>query len=328
MFRKDRGSDRPARPGTGQRGADAQPKLDAGSSRSGAGPKLARTGTPKRGGTEAKAAPVGSAPARAPWPKPTPPGVTPNRLTALLGEPVTRPVNPPSEPVANEPRRDSGKRMHIGQDISISGEITTCDVLVIDGHVDAKVRECGRLEIGPAGTLHGDIEVKNAEIGGHFDGKLNVTDRLTVRGTGRVSGTVRYGRLEVTVGGQLRGDIAPAEDLDEAAEHPSPPALSEVSPAGLDRPSAASILRPSPRPEPRVSEPVASDRPEPTALEERPEPKAPANSTAEARAASTASPTAPAGGTGNDSAEPSEESHPQAPEHGAVTRLLGQSAAE
>lgn len=238
MFRKDRGMDRPSRPKLTQRN-DTPPKLESAK----ASPARSNQGKPAAGDTETEVPPAKQT--RAPWSRPMP-GSTPNRLTALLGEPVTRPVNAAPEQTVSEPRRETGKRMHIGQDISISGEITTCDVLVVDGHVDATVRDCGRLEIGPAGTLRGDIEVRNAEIGGHFDGELKVLDRLTVRGTGRVSGVVRYGRLEVTVGGQLRGDIAPAdqdEESDVKETVAETPALERPdSPA---RPSAASILKPN-----------------------------------------------------------------------------------
>ena len=258
MFRKDRGMDRPSRPKSAQRGAET-PKLEPGKGAAG-GPMLGRgAGLNRRQASLPEAAmpnpPGGGALVRPPA------GAIPNRLNALLGEPVTRPVNPAPDQMISEPRRETGKRMHIGQDISISGEISTCDVLVIDGHVDATVRDCGRLEIGPAGTLRGDIEVRNAEIGGRFDGELKVTDRLTVRGTGRVSGVVRYGRLEVTVGGQLRGDIAPAEPAQAGAAaegaaaaaagvalgggaEERPDLRSEQRSDQLGRPSAASILKP------------------------------------------------------------------------------------
>lgn len=258
MFRKDRGIDRPSRPKPTQRGADA-PKLEPGKA-AGPGPSLGRMAPARRPTPEPEPASQGLD--RGGWPRASAAAV-PNRLTALLGEPVTRPVGPSAEPAAvSEPRRDTGKRMHIGQDISISGEITTCDVLVIDGHVDATVRDCGRLEIGPAGTLKGDIEVRNAEIGGRFDGELKVADRLTVRGTGRVSGVVRYGRLEVTVGGQLRGDIAPAEPAESAAAAPEGvPVASQPERADQQaRPSAASILKPQDAPaEPAASAPAADE---------------------------------------------------------------------
>lgn len=285
MFRKDRGMDRPARPKSAQRGSDSAPKLDPGKAAS-SGAAAGKPSAARRPNSMPEVELPDTTMGRPSWPRPTT-GATPNRLSALLGEPVTRPVGPAVEQTVSEPRRETGKRMHIGQDISISGEITTCDVLVIDGHVDATVRDCGRLEIGPAGTLRGDIEVRNAEIGGHFDGELKVVDRLTVRGTGRVAGVVRYGRLEVTVGGQLRGDIAPA-DPEEATTEVETDAAEAVVAEGPVRPSAASILKPA---EAKLIPSRADKQPEPPVAHDR-APETAKNAVAESAKAGAAAPKA------------------------------------
>ena len=87
--------------------------------------------------------------------------------------------------------------------------------------------------------------MRNAEIGGHFDGELKVSDRLTVRGTGRVKGQIRYGRLEVTIGGQMRGDIAPAIRSSQSRSRQAQEiATSRQKAEAPERPSAVSILQP------------------------------------------------------------------------------------
>jgi hypothetical protein len=63
-------------------------------------------------------------------------------------------------------------------------------------------------ESQPAGKL----EVEEAEINGIYEGELTVCKRLLVRGSGRVSGTVRYGQLEIERGGRLSGSFLPLGD--------------------------------------------------------------------------------------------------------------------
>jgi cytoskeletal protein CcmA (bactofilin family) len=46
-----------------------------------------------------------------------------------------------------------------------------------------------------------------AEISGSFEGALVARELLMVRAQGRVTGSVRYGRLEVERGGQINGDV-------------------------------------------------------------------------------------------------------------------------
>ena len=51
-------------------------------------------------------------------------------------------------------------------------------------------------------SFHDQIEVR-----GRFEGNLIVRNRLLIRATGRVSGTIRYGQIEIECGGQISGDI-------------------------------------------------------------------------------------------------------------------------
>ncbi|MGH6980650.1 MAG: polymer-forming cytoskeletal protein, partial [Stellaceae bacterium] len=47
-------------------------------------------------------------------------------------------------------------------------------------------------------------------VRGLFEGTLNVSGRLLVRSTGRVVGKVRYGQIEIEIGGQISGEIEAA----------------------------------------------------------------------------------------------------------------------
>ena len=63
------------------------------------------------------------------------------------------------------------------------------------------------MEIAPPGRFKGAAEIDVAEIHGHFEGTLTVRDRLVIHPTGRVTGTVRYGKISIAEGGQLSGDV-------------------------------------------------------------------------------------------------------------------------
>ena len=46
-----------------------------------------------------------------------------------------------------------------------------------------------------------------AEIRGEFNGNLTVRQKLVIYSTGKVTGTIRYGKLVIEEGGQLAGEI-------------------------------------------------------------------------------------------------------------------------
>ena len=117
------------------------------------------------------------------------------------------------------PEDAPGSRLFVGLNVKLKGvEISDCDLLVVEGRVEATVHSKA-MEIAKPGTLQGTVEVDVAEIHGDFSGELTARTRLVVHGTGRVSGTIRYGRLVVADGGTMTGDV---KEL-EAAEAPATP---------------------------------------------------------------------------------------------------------
>lgn len=104
---------------------------------------------------------------------------------------------------------DTGERkLTVGKGLSLAGEITACDVLVVEGKVEAKLSDGKLLEITETGQFRGSVEIENADIAGRYDGDLTVHGRLTLRGTGRITGIIKYGELEVNAGGQIIGEMS------------------------------------------------------------------------------------------------------------------------
>jgi cytoskeletal protein CcmA (bactofilin family) len=114
---------------------------------------------------------------------------------------------PPSRQQAEQDQY-SGKRLIVGQGIRLSGEISSCDRLVVEGAVEATLNDTRALEIAESGRFTGGCEVEEADISGVYEGDLTVRKRLFVRGSGKLTGTVRYGELELERGGQIAGNIS------------------------------------------------------------------------------------------------------------------------
>ena len=101
-----------------------------------------------------------------------------------------------------------GKRLIVGRGIRLSGEISSCERLVVQGEVEVTLNDTLALEIAEAGRFTGGCEVEEADISGVYEGDLTVRKHLCVRGTGRLSGTIRYAQLELERGGQIAGNIS------------------------------------------------------------------------------------------------------------------------
>lgn len=155
--------------------------------------------------TQAQETPTLQSPAtpRTPAAEPTPRTLTPGPLPGRRSEARSRPA--PAERMRMGEAEE--RKLIVGKGLSLSGEITACDVLVVEGKVEAKLSDGKLLEITETGQFRGAVEIENADIAGRYDGDLTVHGRLTIRGTGRVSGIVKYGELEVNAGGQIIGEM-------------------------------------------------------------------------------------------------------------------------
>jgi cytoskeletal protein CcmA (bactofilin family) len=101
----------------------------------------------------------------------------------------------------------SGSRLIVGPDVKLKGaEILDCDTLVVEGRVEATM-DSRVIRIADQGAYSGKVSIDIAEIHGSFDGELTARAQLIIHATGRVSGKIRYGKLVIDEGGELRGDI-------------------------------------------------------------------------------------------------------------------------
>jgi cytoskeletal protein CcmA (bactofilin family) len=119
----------------------------------------------------------------------------------------------PTAPATRQGEADH-KKLIVGREIILNGEIRTCDSLVVEGRVEAVLNECRSIDIAASGQFKGSADIESADISGRFDGDLTVHGRLTVRATGKVFGKVKYGQLEVERGGIISGTV---EALPESA---------------------------------------------------------------------------------------------------------------
>lgn len=102
---------------------------------------------------------------------------------------------------------ETGSRLVVGPNVKLKGaEIEDCDILVVEGRVEATMNS-RVLRVADKGAFSGKVEIDVAEIHGRFDGDLTARSQLVIHASGRVSGTIRYGKLLVEEGGELSGDV-------------------------------------------------------------------------------------------------------------------------
>lgn len=110
-------------------------------------------------------------------------------------------------PGQTETKRESNKTLTVGREITLSGEISSCERLIVEGEVRSTLDDCLTLEIARGGSFRGKATVETAKIAGRFEGEMDVGGCLILRSTGRVVGTIRYRDIEIERGGKIAGTL-------------------------------------------------------------------------------------------------------------------------
>jgi cytoskeletal protein CcmA (bactofilin family) len=143
-------------------------------------------------------------------------GTAPSRADPAPADRQSAPTVMPAAAAQSPP----GSKLFVGVNIKLKGvEVSDCDLLVIEGQVEATVHS-KEMQISQPGTLNGTAHIDVAEVHGEFTGELTARSRLVVHGTGKVSGTIRYGKLIVAEGGTISGDMKQIDAAETRAPAP------------------------------------------------------------------------------------------------------------
>ena len=155
------------------------------------------------------------------------PAASPAASAGVAAPAASKPFGSSSAPVSAQ-TAEGGSKLTVGPNIKLKGvEITDCDTLVVEGMVEATM-DSRVIQIAEQGAFKGSAEIDVAEIRGEFHGNLTVRQKLVIYATGKVTGTIRYGKLVIEEGGQLSGEIQ--FGFDTVAAAPSAPTVPAPSP--------------------------------------------------------------------------------------------------
>ena len=164
---------------------------------------------------------------------PVVPGTTPSALKDIVA-----PRRPSADQVASAP----GHRLVVGRDIVLTGEIESCETLIVEGRIEGKIADTRYLEIAESGRFKGSAAVEECVVAGACEGDITVAGLLTVRSKGRIKGKVSYAEIEIQRGGRLSGDV----EILTVRAVPDPVPAAAPNPADSPADASASGHEPGP----------------------------------------------------------------------------------
>ncbi len=87
----------------------------------------------------------------------------------------------------------------------ITGDIRSDSDLRLDGVMTGGLTSSGKVILGQAASIQGNIQCSNAEISGVVQGDIDAPEQLILRGQSRVEGSIRTSTLIVEAGSVFNG---------------------------------------------------------------------------------------------------------------------------
>lgn len=107
--------------------------------------------------------------------------------------------------------------VYIGAGVTLKGEISVPDLIIVDGTVEGDVT-ARAVSVGQTGVIRGKIVATEADISGSITDHIEIKQLLIVRSTGRAEGRVMYGEIELEKGAIVTGDLSATDDYRAVAK--------------------------------------------------------------------------------------------------------------
>lgn len=88
---------------------------------------------------------------------------------------------------------------------SITGDIISNGDIRIDGILKGNLNTKGKVVVGNEGVINGEIECKNADISGKVEGKIKVSELLSLSKSAKITGEITTNRLAIEPGAIFSG---------------------------------------------------------------------------------------------------------------------------
>jgi cytoskeletal protein CcmA (bactofilin family) len=119
----------------------------------------------------------------------------------------------------NENETTSNNINLIGFGTEIHGDINCNGDLRIDGTLIGNIAVKGKIVVGETGKIKGEIACKNADVSGFVDGKIMVSELLSLKSTAKVVGDMSTSRLAIEPGSRFTGYCDMSNNTDKKSDN-------------------------------------------------------------------------------------------------------------
>ncbi len=95
----------------------------------------------------------------------------------------------------------------IGADITVDGEITGSDPVVVEGTVKGRIDTDSSVTVAEQGVVEADVDTPDISVSGQVTGNITASDRAEITTEGRMVGDIKAPRILIADGAGFKGHI-------------------------------------------------------------------------------------------------------------------------
>ena len=101
--------------------------------------------------------------------------------------------------------------------MTVTGDIESNGVVKVEGTIEGTIRCARQVLVGRQGRVKGDIQTREAVIGGRVEGTVSGAERVEIQSSAVVTGDIHAKSLVIVEGAQLNGSVRMDERAGAAA---------------------------------------------------------------------------------------------------------------
>jgi cytoskeletal protein CcmA (bactofilin family) len=95
----------------------------------------------------------------------------------------------------------------IGDGLSIEGDLSSDEEVVVHGIVRGKLTTSDAVTIGGTGSVQADVSGASISIAGQVTGDVTASERVDLQAGGRLVGDVKASRFTIADGASFKGNV-------------------------------------------------------------------------------------------------------------------------
>ena len=122
----------------------------------------------------------------------------------------------------------------LGKNVIIEGHIRSREDLIIEGEVEGTIEMMEhRLTVAANGKVRANVKVREIEVLGSIEGKIEAVDKVYIRKSAQLVGDIHSAGIIIEDGGYIKGSIElscqPADSQNVGTASPLPEALAHAT---------------------------------------------------------------------------------------------------